>query len=640
MNARSAIRRFVGASLGRGRFPTVWLGLLAHLLLSAVVSFAPPGPARTVAGLLLFFAPGFALAFGWLGGVGRALVDQVALAVGLSLLVVPSGLLILSKVTGAAAVVFLPLLLAGSAALWLVPRQENEAGGDGLASSRQKEWMVWMVMWLLAGLLRLPWLGYSDFQGDEADNCVWPALRLMQGDRDVLSSMRRPPLQVLVPAATYALTGTPAECVLRLPFAMAGMTAVIALARLGQRLFGFGAGLAAGLLAALFGYGIVFSRIVQYQAPGALASLLALGCFWDAARGSNEGMRRWGLWAGAALTGLAAAAHYEGLLLLPAVVAAGWPAGDGRRLRGESILVGVLLFLAVVAIFYCPMVAGSSSAGKVLSYAAPRFGRGLGFNVRPFWRSSLLYNHPLYLVALAVLGWAGLLRMPRRIGILLAAWFLPFFVTYMVIMRKPNTHVQTFFWPWLLLAGGGAQNLWRLVGGLRKSVARYGLRTALLGGMVVVLTMTAQQAYRRLLSHEPEQMLTGAPLFRRDGLFGFPYHRGWKTAGYLFRTGQLRGSYRTNEKASIAAYYLRQQPVPSGHASDFVLFVEQPHYWKTELFREPGATYAPVVLIGPSRAPRIIIYQHNGPSAPPALYGSREFDKAWLRLDAPSSVWR
>lgn len=79
-----------------------------------------------------------------------------------------------------------------------------------------------------------------------------------------------------LPTVIYSLTGRLNEQIARLPFALANLTALLALFLLGWRLIGALAGWTAAMLLALDGYLIAFARIVQYQSIVFLMSVLVV----------------------------------------------------------------------------------------------------------------------------------------------------------------------------------------------------------------------------------------------------------------------------------------------------------------------------------------------------------------------------
>ena len=178
-----------------------------------------------------------------------------------------------------------------------------------------------LVMIVVAGIIfRLAWLGYSEFQGDEALAMI-SAAGALEGHEDALFLRGKGPGEVLLPVALWRLTGTLNEGAARLPFAVAGALLPLVGFLLAASLFdgrrsGLMTGLAAAVFLALNGFMVAFARIVQYQSLVVLMSGLALLCAWQWRRDTRA---RWlvacGLFLG---TGLLA--HYDVLLVVPAVI--------------------------------------------------------------------------------------------------------------------------------------------------------------------------------------------------------------------------------------------------------------------------------------------------------------------------------
>ena len=177
------------------------------------------------------------------------------------------------------------LLLAGLLALVWRLAQRNPAD-DGLPVDAigpdfpPRPAAYWLAAGLAAvlvigGVLRLGNLGYAEFHGDEA-RAVLRAAAVIQGYDDVLLLHKKGPAEILLPSATFALAGRVTETTARLPFALAGLTALVAVYLLGRRMFGPLAGWAAAMLLAVDGYAVAFSRIVQYQSIVILTAALVV----------------------------------------------------------------------------------------------------------------------------------------------------------------------------------------------------------------------------------------------------------------------------------------------------------------------------------------------------------------------------
>ena len=103
-----------------------------------------------------------------------------------------------------------------------------------------------------------------------------------------------------------------------LPFALAGLTALLAVYLLGRRMFGTLAGWAAAMLLAVDGYAVAFARIVQYQSLVLLTSALVVLILVPPGETPAARVGYLSLAATLAATGLLA--HYEAALaLIPAL---------------------------------------------------------------------------------------------------------------------------------------------------------------------------------------------------------------------------------------------------------------------------------------------------------------------------------
>jgi 4-amino-4-deoxy-L-arabinose transferase-like glycosyltransferase len=179
---------------------------------------------------------------------------------------------------------------------------------------------VWLAVLILAAcLLRLPGLGYQQFQEDETE-VLQRARFAIEGVDTILGRHTKGPGEIAVAIATYRGLGTANEATARLPFALMGVTAVVAIALLGQRLFSPWAGFWAGALLVFNGFALAPSRLVQYQAAMLLLSVLAVSCAWEFAQG---GEKQW-LVSAAVFSTFGVAVHYEFLFLAPVLMVLAW----------------------------------------------------------------------------------------------------------------------------------------------------------------------------------------------------------------------------------------------------------------------------------------------------------------------------
>lgn len=456
---------------------------------------------------------------------------------------------------------------------------------------------------LLAALLRLIHLGYSEFQGDEATIMMRAALAI-SGDDAQLFYHQKGPVEVLLPAATWALSGVISEWQARLPFACAGIVGVGAVYLVARRWVGERGGLVAGLLVGINGYFVGFGRIVQYQSLVLAMTGLGLLALW---RWSETRQSKW-LVTGAALLALGLLAHYDAALALPAAaylaVQGAWPSRQATENSltslGPVVTAGASA-VGILALFYVPFVLHPNFA-KTLGYlGGARLGAGkvLYNNLFSSLRLGTFYNSTYYLAGLTLLivlasfvsfqavslslipvgcyllstilpqVWTGplfgallvLLLFLSRTSAFRVAWLwfgIPFLFYYFLVW-DPRTHVLNAFPGAALLAAFVVHRFMDLI---PRSTRR--LVSILL---VSVFLFLAYYPYLMFVRHDPEIKRTWpdhrpALYWRPDievprfGYFGFPYRAGWKAAGVLARQGILDGVYASNEEQEITDWYV------------------------------------------------------------------------------------
>jgi hypothetical protein len=266
--------------------------------------------------------------------------------------------------------------------------------------------IFWLLLLLiLTAALRLPRLGYAEFHEDEAE-AMMLGVRLLQGEDYALFLHRKGPAQMLLPVAFWLLTGQITESLARFPFALSSSLSVLCLFVIGRDWFGWRAGLVAGLAWSSNGYAIAFGRMVQYQALIFFLGPLAIYCFYLAWR---SGLWRWQM-LGALLLATTLLAHFDALLLLPAVGYFAWlilwrsaDPGDPLeptnrleikpsqftihnsqfivdRLRLYQLFITVLIFLTLLATFYLPYLLDPEFSNTTAYLTGSRIRPGLLYN--------------------------------------------------------------------------------------------------------------------------------------------------------------------------------------------------------------------------------------------------------------------
>ena len=624
------------------------LGLYLTLVLgSDGVLFLASNPGiRAVAGLALGLLPGLLLIeWAFSGSDSQSSLERGLLGIGTGYaLLVPGTLLahflpcqlsrwLLLSLTNGLALLLFVLGMKSSA----VGRRTEVLGPAEEGRSAHLQVGLTVVL-VLAATLRFAWLGYSEFQGDEAI-VMLKAAAAVQGREDVLFLHKKGPAEILIPMALLALAGRLPEAWARLPFALAGIGGVAVLYLLGREMASKRAGLWGALLIALNGYFLAFSRVVQYQSLVFFLSALALWCgyrFWQ----GKEHAARYLILAGL-LTGVGLLAHYDAAFVLPALGYLIWNrwrrSEESQRSILRSFLLALTVLTSIALSFYLPFVLHPHFQAT-RSYIGARTGQRPPYlNLHHFWVNGTVYNSVYYLLLMGGLlllaaGWH--LRLLARSGNELTkatwVWFVGPFVLYTFLLCDPRTHLYIMFAPGALVAGMAlAWALGRLQSWLSRGVA-YGL-------LGVLTLLSAGYLYLAFLQHRPLYQRT-YPQYRvalyptpygdrfpEVGIFGFPYRAGWKVIGALYRAGMLQGDYDSNEEEPITRWYTRGAVrCPHWPRYYFIAWNVQDEVCVPSHILDEG--YGERAVVEVDGQPRLRIFERDVPPATePTIYRLDEF---------------
>ncbi len=432
-----------------------------------------------------------------------------------------------------------------------------------------------ILILLGAGMLRLAHLPYSHFQGDEIKalyppGAAFPRFLLIEG---------KGPVQSLVTLLVRSITGGYAEWVTRLPFSLASLLAVYILYRLVRGAFGRSpALLSAGLLGSC-GLLVALGRVVQYQSFCILFILLTAHFLFRWLRKDEPLL----LYPGLLSYALGGLTHYDALAFAPSLgvilIAGFWQHRSRARSHLKHLSIAGLMGVVLVGLFYIPFMLHPIFPSEK-AYLLRRIASGWGMKTFTSTQALLgLYLPPLYLaftIPLLVFGVACVLRRRDLPGLIILFWFFSVFAFYMLLGGDPRSHVYNFFSPGVVLVAIGMEGV---VGCARTRPIQRCLET----GLWVLIIAFGCATYYMLVDHTVEHPWYGKTLFgyplpnvearRIDGVFGFPYQRGLPRVGELFRSGELRGSFDSNERGGMADYYFRsRRAIPP----DYYIYVHRP----------------------------------------------------------------
>lgn len=636
------------------------IAVLASLLLANALVLAPaPLEVRLAGCLLLFVAlPGWMLSALIVGGSAPLEHHSPTRP--------PSGGLLLAIALGLCSMLPLGLTLTLMAAVgilrplqsWHIAMAANALVLALLAPARWRrtdlrlrwprpDWAL-IAVTLVAGVLRLWDLGWSEFQGDEA-RILLRAMAAIQGVPDALLAHRKVPGEILVTLMFYGQLGETTELAGRLPFALAGVAGAAAFTLLARELFDARVALLAGLLLAVNGYFVGFGRILQYESPAFLLGTLGLLCAARFGRGAEP---RWGLaLAGSALLCAAGLIALGAMFLVApaAVLAAPRIVADGRdrwRFLALWLWPAALAAITVAAVLAYELL--GQRTGGVLSYLGPRLG-----GERPYWNWVGFFtsaNHYLSTPYVALVLGGGVMAMGTvlasrlsdgrgrlvllaagiglaaslgswarlesaalvaaiaTLAMLLAArsappgtraavaWAAGPLIVHGFLIRFPGTHWREAF-PGLILLSAAL-----LVSMLPSRTPRW----LSLGGLGLVTLAMAHFCWVTLVQRWPEYQMTypdqrhwldwsAGPGRGIGGVFGASHRHGWKALALLQEQGAIPASYATNESPAIAAWYLRR---PQGCPPPPALIVRVPRAPQDRNLAGPVPLPAGYVTIG------------------------------------------
>jgi len=625
--------------------------LVVVVVTAGLTYWLPPGGWRFLAACaLLWILPGVA----WGRCVAGDVSARATLGLGLAFVITGLTTLVLYFIPGpfpTDAARFVYALLAGLPLLWR--RAATACAEEGAAVQREADAppgpaLPFWLLCLLAALTllgRLPHLGYSEFQGDEAV-ILQRAAQALSGDDVELFLHQKGPVEILTPMALWALSDTLSEWQARTPFALGSVLGVLAVALLATRWFDARVGGVAGGLLAVNGLLVAFGRIVQYQSL--VVAMSALGLLMLTEYGRTGRLRALLLSAGFIAYGLLA--HYDAVLIAPAALYLLVVAFVSRRADWRQSLrhlgIACLVGLGVVGMFYVPFLLNPMFARTFVYLSAGRLG-GDGFfhnSLSSVWRFSVFYTSLYYVVGLgigvAVAAVMSLWRVRRASCGTAWLYFLAPFGFYAFVVVDPRTHIYTFFPGAAILAGMAAVACWDSV--YRKSHILAGVGGGLGGvwyiliaGYVVLAFVGHYPEYKREWP-ESQHALYPVPIeLPLYGYFGFPYRAGWKAVEGLYAQGRLQGTYASNEEPEITTWYVRSgRRTMCGQPDYYIIAVnvqdEIPVDWEA-LARDYTAAVEVTVL----GRPKLVVYQRKSPDIAPYTVADADFAPAF---DATATV--
>ena len=435
-----------------------------------------------------------------------------------------------------------------------------------LQTFKQKDVLYTLILFVTACALRLVNLGYSDYQGDEIKALFLPDSG--QTLSSFLLDQRKGPVQFIVTFIIKFINPTYSnELITRLPFAIAGIFAVLVFYKLLKMHTDEDTAFFASFFLSTNGFLIAFSRIVQYQSFVILFMLLTLYFFSLAAK--TEQWKTKGIYLGFICWTVSILSHYDGIFIFPFAFYLLFQTFKGRSSSRKTLVLALTLFITLIAVFYIPFILSLSQ--NTLEYWQNRLSGG-GEKISSSRYLFTVY-HPIYTIhiytLLASLGLLSMLaqKLKKRsffdAAMFILIWFIVPAIFLELAVNIPGTHIFTYLIPLSFFIGYGVKTIkdcifWFIKHNIANVLAYIGI--------FIVFAFLFLQAYAVFVDHtneypwEEEKFLIWefpkpTPIFHLS-MFGFPYYRNWEGIRDIVLASSNNGYYSTNERESITRYYI------------------------------------------------------------------------------------
>ena len=462
-------------------------------------------------------------------------------------------------------------------------------------------------------LMRFYLLGYSNFKGDEVNT-----LNLLFSDGNILEQLYsnlKGPGQYILSYSMYLLSNpeTNTEFLVRLPYATANALSLIFVYLSSAKILSKRASLLAITVYGLSGLAIAFGRISQYQSIILLIGSITLWLFTKKRKAHH-------IYTLGLLHLIGLSFHYDMIsIIIPTLIF--------MKLRKYSIidLFKYLLILSITLAYYVPYLL-SNSAPDVLHYlindrALGNFGYDSVFYsvkllsvyhprewlilmliglilwmTRRVWKYSSNFIRFLLSVTLVLVLARYFNETPRRLfiypsiflGIGLGiwalyktykqkvltnifyaeVWFVFSFITYILILKKPLTHIYVILIPASVLVAYGF-----------RKILKNKLYVLLVSYLLIAILSFNYKAFYQLEEEYPWSVkkYIGGHMYQEiakgekvRGIFGFPYYRGLENLeADLYKQDGGIEYFISNEEFKVMRYYMR----------NYQLGENEPHYY-------------------------------------------------------------
>ena len=441
---------------------------------------------------------------------------------------------------------------------------------------------------IIAFVLRFVNLSYSDYQGDEIK-----AMFVVPNNQTVfefLINQRKGPGQFVVTSIVKLIDQDySSEFLTRLPFAVAGFLSVLFFYNLVEKCFNKKIAFYASIFFATNGFLVALSRIAQYQSFVILFAILSAYCAFLAYK--KDEFSKNGIFLTFFFWALSILFHYDGIFNFPIILyfvflwykkyVKSLSKTDEyfRRLLLSLVFSGLLL-----SIFYIPFILNISQ--NTISYWGGRISGEVSTKLSSSKYLFTVYQ-PIYTIHFyTALFISGLLffslEMFKRIftkiklvnkipsfifdnqtTVIFFIWFLVPLVFLEGLIYIPGTHIYNYLIPSFVILALGIVFIEKIIEHFRKYFIPSVISYAGLSALFIFLFL---QSYTIFVENKTEypwerekfliwELHKPTPIYHLS-MFGFPYYRNWEGIRDVIMGSEHNGYYSTNERKSIARFYV------------------------------------------------------------------------------------
>jgi len=498
---------------------------------------------------------------------------------------------------------------------------------------------------LIAGTLRFINLGYSDYQGDEIKSFF--ILEKGQTVSDFLLNQRKGPGQFIITwLIKFINPEYHNEFITRFLFALAGTLAVFFFFKFVESVFNKKIAFYASLLFATNGFLVALSRISQYQSFVILFFILSLYSIVKSLK--EESFKYKGLYLTFIFWALSILFHYDGIFIAPLVLyfVYLWIKENVGSLslkdKGfKTILFALLISGLMLAIFYIPFVLNVSKG--TVSYWQGRLSGEVSSKMSSSKYLFTVYQ-PIYVVHFYIILFLSgslffslnivkkyLEKISKKLTSFLPEfknhkpttffvflWFLISLAFFEGLVYIPGTHIYNYLVPSFIIIALGIVFIEELIAKFDK----YFIPNAIAyTGLLFLFLFLYLQSYAIYVDHTVEYPWTNekfliwefpkpTPIYHLS-MFGFPYYRDWESIRDVIMTSDNNGYYSTNERKSIARFYVPLEK--STDEAGYYIYIKNPQSFTNKILQDKARywseRYPPVFTFSKAGSDLVRVYK-------------------------------